>query len=106
MIFADECARYVSQDWERALAELRKFSGRLCSAHQTFAMLGKPDDPVRQAIEKIPATKIAMRMNSMKEAAEFAPEVMRLDLELPVAALTKPVVVGHKRAWLDNGATG
>lgn len=106
MIFADECARYVSQDWERALAELRKFSCCLCSAHQTFAMLGKPDDPVRQAIEKIPATKIAMRMNSMKEAAEFAPEVMRLDLELPVAALTKPVVVGHKRVWLDNESYG
>ena len=102
MIFADECARYVSQDWERALAELRKFSCCLCSAHQTFAMLGKPDDPVRQAIEKIPATKIAMRMNSMKEAAELAPEVMRLDLELPVAALTKPVVIGHKRVWLNS----
>jgi hypothetical protein len=106
MIFADECARYVSQDWERALAELRKFSCCLCSAHQTFAMLGKPDDPVRQAIEKIPATKIAMRMNSMKEAAELAPEVMRLDLELPVAALTKPVVVGHKRVWLNNESLG
>ena len=106
MIFADECARYVSQDWERALAELRKFSCCLCSAHQTFAMLGKPDDPVRQAIEKIPATKIAMRMNSMKEASELAPEVMHFDLELPVAALTKPVVVGHKRIWLSNESRG
>lgn len=106
MIFADECARYVSQDWERALAELRKFSCCLCSAHQTFAMLGKPDDPVRQAIEKIPATKIAMRMNSMKEAAELAPEVMRFDLELPVATLTKPVVVGHRRTWLSNESHG
>jgi hypothetical protein len=106
MIFADECARYVSQDWERALAELRKFSCCLCSAHQTFAMLGKPDDPVRQAVEKIPATKIAMRMNSMKEAADWAPEIMHLNLEMPVEALTKPVVVGHKRIWLDNESLG
>lgn len=106
MIFADECARYVSQDWERALAELRKFSCCLCSAHQTFAMLGKPDDPVRQAVEKIPATKIAMRMNSMKEAAEWAPEIMHLNLEMPVELLTKPVVVSHKRVWLGNESLG
>src|SRR5665213_2190992 len=72
LVFADECARYVSQDWERALAELRKYRVSFISGHQTYAMLGKPDDPVRLAIERMPASKIAFRMNSMEEASKLA----------------------------------
>jgi hypothetical protein len=106
LVFCDEVARYASQDFERALAELRKYGVGIVSAHQTFAMLGKPDDPVRQAIEKIPATKMALRMNSMEEAAALAPDLMRLNLELPVDVLTKPTVVGHERVWLDNESAG
>lgn len=106
LVFADECARYVSQDWERALAELRKYRVAICSAHQTFAMLGSPDDPVRQAIEQIPATKIAFRLNSMEEAATLAPELMKLNLEMPVEALIKETVVGHRVRRMRNASAG
>jgi Helicase HerA, central domain len=102
LVFADECARYVSQDWERALAELRKYRVGFVSGHQTYAMLGKPDDPARLAIEQIPATKIVFRMNSIEEASELAPEVMHLNLEQPVEALIKPTVVGHRTVRLRN----
>ena len=106
LLFADECARYVSSDWERALAELRKYRVGFVSGHQTYAMLGKPDDPVRLAIERIPATKIVFRMNSMEEASTLAPEVMRLNLERPVETLIKPTVIGHKKVRLNNRSVG
>ena len=106
LVFADECARYVSQDWERALAELRKYRVGICSAHQTFAMLGAPDDPVRQAIEQIPATKISFRLNSMEEAAVIAPELMKLNLEMPVNILRSPTVVGHELRRMRSGSDG
>ena len=106
LLFADECARYVSSDWERALAELRKYRVGFVSGHQTYAMLGKLDDPVRLAIERIPATKIVFRMNSMEEASTLAPEVMRLNLERPVEALIKPTVIGHKKVRLNNRSVG
>lgn len=106
LLFADECARYVSQDWERALAELRKYRVGFVSGHQTYAMLGKPDDPVRLAIERIPATKIAFRMNSMEEASTLAPEIMHLNLEQPVEVLTKPTVIGQKKVRLKSASIG
>jgi hypothetical protein len=106
LVFADECARYVSEDWERALAELRKYRVGICSAHQTFAMLGMPDDPVRQAIEQIPATKIAFRLNSMEEATTVAPELVKLNLELPVKVLVKESVVGYELRRMRSASTG
>ncbi len=106
LILADECARYVSQDWERALAELRKYRVSICSAHQTFSMLGEPGDSVRDAIEKIPATKICFRLNSMQEAAALAPDLMQLNLEMPVETLIKPTMVAHKRVWLNQESAG
>jgi hypothetical protein len=110
LVIADECARYVSQDWERALAELRKYNVGLWSTHQTFAMLGQPGDSVRDAIEKIPATRIVFRLTSMQEATVLAPELMRLNLEMPVDLLTAPTVVDYevrrsRSATLGTSAT-
>jgi hypothetical protein len=104
LVFCDEIPRYASRDFERALAELRKYRVGLVSAHQTFAMLGEPGDPVREAIEKIPATKIAFRLNSMQEAAMLAPDLMQLNLEMPVKLLVKPSVVGDQATLLRNGS--
>jgi hypothetical protein len=106
LVFADECARFVSQDWERALAELRKYRVGIVSAHQTFAMLGEPGDPVREAIEKIPATKMAFRLNSMQEAALLAPDLVRLNLEMPVSILNKETVVGYEVRRMRNSSVG
>jgi hypothetical protein len=106
LLIADEIPRYATRDFERALAELRKFRVGVVAAHQTYAMLGKPDDPVREAIEKIPGTKITFRLNSMEEAATLAPELLRLNLEKPIEALTKPVVIGYRRTWLGNRSLG
>ena len=106
LLIADESPRYVTRDFERALAELRKFRVAVVAAHQTYAMLGLEGDPVREAIEKIPATRVVFRMASMQEAAVVAPEVLHLDLETPIKVLTKPVVVGHRRIWLGNSSRG
>jgi hypothetical protein len=106
LVIADECPRYVSDDWERALAELRKYRVGIISAHQTFSQFGERSDPVRQAIEKIPATKIAFRLNSMQEAAELAPDLMRLNLEMPVEALIRETVVGHEVRRMRSASIG
>ncbi|QWG14283.1 DUF87 domain-containing protein [Bradyrhizobium sediminis] len=106
LVIADECARYVSQDCERALAELRKYRVGLILGFQTFAMLGKPGDPVREAIEKIPATRMVFRLNSMEEATALAPEVMELNLEMPVEVLRAPAVVGYEVRRLQSASQG
>ncbi len=94
-VYADECARYLTADFERALAELRKYGVSLFLAHQSYAQLGQPHEKLRQAVEDIPRTKICFRLNSMEEAASIAPDLMKLNLEMPVEALRKPTVVGH-----------
>ena len=69
-------------------------------------MLGEPGDPVREAIEKISATKIAFRLNSMQEAAALAPDLMQLNLEMPVEVLTKETVVGYDMRRMNNASSG
>ena len=45
------------------------------------------------------------RLNSMAEATQLAPEVVKLNLEMPVHLLVKPTVVGDQLVTLRNGAT-
>jgi hypothetical protein len=106
LLIADEVARYVSQDCERALAELRKYRVGLVLGFQTYGMLGQPGEPIRDAIEKVPATRLVFRLNSMQETTVLAAEVVKLNFEMPVEVLKAPAVVRHELRRMRNANRG
>lgn len=103
--YLDECHRYLSGDVPNILAEVRKYGVSIVAAHQWLAQLGPPDDPVREAMCKGPNIKVVFRIKDPREAAELAEAVIPLDLEMPVQALVKPTVVGHRRTLFQNGSS-
>jgi Type IV secretion-system coupling protein DNA-binding domain len=105
-IWLDECHRYLSGDLPNIFAEIRKYGCGVIAGGQWLALAGKRDDPVREALAKGPNIKMAFRITDLTEAAEVAESVVRLDLEQPVKALSKPTVVGHKRTVLRGQGTG
>lgn len=95
--YLDECQRYLSGDVPELLGEARKYGLGCVLGHQWLAQLGQPDDPIREAVLNGPNLKAVFRLKNPKEAEELAETVIPFDLEQPVAALTKPAVVGYER---------
>lgn len=105
-VYLDECHRYLSGDVPNILAEVRKYGVAICAGHQWLAQMGRRDDPVREAICKGPNIKVVFRIKDPTEAAELAEAVTPLNLELPVQALVKPTVIGHRRTAFRNQSSG
>jgi hypothetical protein len=101
-MYLDECQRYLSGDIPSLLAEARKFHTGVLLSHQWQSQLGKPDDQILAAVNNATNLKIGFRVKHPKEAREIAEAIVPLDLEIPVRALIKPTVVGHKRSYFDN----
>lgn len=102
----DECHKVLTGDIERMLAEVRKQSVGFLLSHQTLSQLGKPDDPMRVAVQGNTNIKLVFRLRDSNEAAELAEAVVPLDLERPVAALVRPTVVGHRRTTFRSASVG
>ncbi len=100
--FIDECQRFLSGDIPNLLAEARKFSCGVTLSHQWQSQLGKADDQTLAAVHNATNLKVSFRVKHPKEAKEIAEAVIPLDLEMPVKALIKPTVVGHRRTLFDN----
>jgi Helicase HerA, central domain len=100
--YLDECQRYLSGDIPSLLAEARKFSTGVVLSHQWQSQLGKEDDQTLAAVHNATNVKIGFRIKHPKEAMEIAECLIPLDLEMPVKALIKPTVVGHRRAWFES----
>jgi hypothetical protein len=103
--YLDECQRYLSGDVPELLGEARKYGLGCVLGHQWLAQLGKPDDPIREAVMNGPNLKAVFRLKNPKEAEELAETVIPFDLEQPVAALTKPAVVGYERTTFRSWGT-
>jgi hypothetical protein len=106
MLWCDEGHRYLSGDIPNALEELRKFNIAITLGHQNLSQLGLPGDRVREALLKVPQNRLLFRLNSMEEATAMAPEVVKLNLETPVAALTKPAVISYEMRLMKSKSTG
>jgi hypothetical protein len=106
MLWCDEGHRYLSGDIPNALEELRKFNISITLAHQNLSQLGLPGDRVREALLKVPQNRLLFRLNSVEEATAMAPEVVKLNLEMPIAVLTKPTVVGHELRLMKSKSQG
>ena len=103
--YLDECQRYLSGDVPELLGEARKYGLGCVLGHQWLAQLGKEDDPIREAVLNGPNLKAVFRLKNPKEAEELAETVIPFDLEQPVAALTKPTVVGYERTTFKSWGT-
>ena len=104
--YLDECQRYLSGDIPSLLAEARKFHTGVILSHQWQSQLGKPDDQILAAVHNATNLKIGFRVKHPKEAQEIAEAIIPLDLEMPVRALIKPTVVGHRRTYFNNWSVG
>jgi hypothetical protein len=103
--YLDECHRYLSGDIPNIFAEVRKYGVAIVAAHQWLGQLGKPNEPVREAMSKGPNIKVVFRVRDPEEAKQLAEAVIPLNLEMPVQALVKPTVVGHRRTLFRNAST-
>ena len=105
-VYLDECHRYLSGDLENILAEARKFGVGLVLAHQWLAQLEREDENMLAAVRSATNLKAVFRLKDPEEAEDLAHMVVPLDLEMPVRALIKPTVVGHRLVRLKSESTG
>jgi DNA helicase HerA-like ATPase len=101
-VYLDECHRYLSGDLENILAELRKFGVGAVLSHQWQAQLAKDDETMLAAVRNATNVKVVFRLKDPVEAADLADMVLGYNLEMPVLALTKPIVVGHRLVRLKS----
>ena len=104
-VYLDECQRYLSGDVPVALAELRKQGCAMVLGHQWQSQLERVDEEILSAVRNATNIKVAFRVKDHKEATDLAEMLVPLDLEKPIAALTKETVIGHERGILRNGGT-
>jgi hypothetical protein len=102
--YLDECQKYLSGDIPALLAEARKFRVGVVLSHQWQSQLGDTEDQTLAAVHNATNLKAAFRIKHPQEAKEIAEAVIPLALEIPVAALIKPTVVGHRRTTFKSVA--
>lgn len=100
-MYLDECQLYLSGDISRMLGEARKYGVGAVLATQALANFRIAGEEVLDAVKNMTNIKAALRIKNPEEAAELADMIMPYDLELPVKALVKPVVVGHRLVQLN-----
>jgi Helicase HerA, central domain/Type IV secretion-system coupling protein DNA-binding domain len=104
-VYLDEAQRYLSGDVPVALAELRKQGCAMVLGHQWQSQLERVDEEILSAVRNATNIKVSFRVKDHKEATDLAEMLIPLDLEKPIAALTKETVIGHERGILRNGGT-
>jgi hypothetical protein len=105
-VYLDECHRYLSGDLENILAEVRKYGVGLVLAHQWLAQLEAQDENMLAAVRSATNLKAVFRLKDPEEAEDLAHMVVPLDLEMPVRALVKPTVIGHRLVRLRSESRG
>lgn len=101
-VYVDEVQRFVTDDLKHLLDEARKYGISLTLAHRYLAELGKPGEPVYDAVLNSTEVKAVFRMQDGEEAERIARNILPLNLALPILESTRPVVVGHSIEWLHN----
>lgn len=101
-VYMDECHRYLSGDLENILAESRKYGLGAILATQWLEQMRKESDNMLAAVLNATNVKMVFRAKDPKEAEQLAEMVIPFDLEMPVRALVKPAVTGHRRTRLSN----
>ena len=92
----------MSGDLENILAEIRKYGCAAVLSAQWLGQFRVESDNMLDAVRNATNIKIVFRIKDPKEAEDLAHAVIPLDLEMPVRALVKPTVIGHRRIRLEN----
>lgn len=101
-VYLDECHRYLSGDLANILAETRKNGLGITAAHQWLLQMEENDDRLLAAVRNATNVKVVFRTKDAVESEDLAASVVPLDLEMPVRALVKPSVIGHRRIRLQS----
>ena len=106
-LYVDECAEFLTRDIAKLLAQTRKYGLHAILAHQWLGQLKEADAAIYDALMAI-QNKVIFGGLQDQDAAFLADELFRTeyDLEVPVAELVKPTVVGYGRTWLQNWSSG
>jgi len=104
-VYLDECHRYLSGDLENILAEVRKYGLGIVLAHQWLGQMENESEAMLAAVRNATNLKIVFRLKDPVEAEDLAQMVIPLDLEVPVRALVKPSVIGHRLVRLKSEGT-
>ncbi len=102
--YLDECQLFLSGDVSRLLAESRKYGLGVVLSHQYQAQFELAGLDILEAVKNTTNLKVAFRMKNPAEAADLADMVLGYNLEMPVHALTKPTVVGHRLVHLNSNS--
>lgn len=105
IVYIDECHRFLTGDLENILAEVRKYGIGVVLSHQWLEQLKVQSENMLAAVRNATNIKVVFRLKDPHEAQDLAEMVMPLDLELPVRALIKPTVVGHRLVRLKGETT-
>ena len=97
-LYLDECAPYLTSDISRILAEMRKFGLHAIMAHQWLQQLRDRGENVYHGVMAT-QNKVVFGGLRDEDAVILADELFRTeyDLEIPVAELTRPGVIGYRR---------
>ncbi len=106
-VYIDECAEYLTTDITRILARSRKRGLHVILAHQWLGQLREQSEAIYQGVMGI-QNKVIFGGISDEDAVILADQLFRTeyDLEIPVAALNRPMVVGYQKIWLNNWSRG
>lgn len=104
-VYVDECHRFLTGDVASILAESRKFGLAVVLGHQFTAQLGRPGDPLFDAVLNSTEIKAVFRVKSPAEAQFLAELVTPLSLEQPLRASIRPTAIGQRRVQLASSSS-
>lgn len=103
-LYIDECYRYLSDDIEDILFEMRKFGLHLVLAHQDLSQLRRRGESLYSAVMTGAQTKVVFRMGGMDDAKILATELTAgaVNYEEPKTGFISYQTVGHTVEWLNQ----
>jgi len=101
--YIDECPKFLTSDIADILARSRKRGLHVILAHQWLEQLRKQSEEIYHGVMGI-QNKVVFGGLSDEDAVIMADQLFRseYDLEIPIAALTKPGVAGYRRTLFSN----
>lgn len=103
-LYIDEAQLFLSGDVPKILAEMRKYGLHLCLSHQNLGQLRKAGEYVYDGVMANARTKVIFGLDDAADAELLVDRVFagHFNYERPKHTLTKPVVTGYRREWLDS----
>lgn len=104
-LYIDECHQVLTGDMASILDGTRQFGLHAILAHQRLEQLRTIGEDMYSAVMGCTQTKIVLGGLQRADAEIMADEIAKIDIELPVQALIRPTVVGHRVRILKGGST-